>query len=153
MMVFSEKQIDYILEKAQTSWKHNRISNARKENFMLSLKMYLLASGILEGVCQKCLGSGKDKMKTIIIILTLIISTSVCMAEKKVTYLAYQNVNGTTYKDIKVTYCSDTLISSGGVFLIYKWVKNKHGDLKEKIVMQIKSEYIVVEDVVIKPRK
>jgi len=62
-MQFSEFQIDHIIESVNLAWKHNQIPNNGKQEFLTTLKTYISQSGIDEGVCHRCLGTGKDNVE------------------------------------------------------------------------------------------
>ena len=64
-MIFSEKQIEFILERADAAYRHNHCSESRKENFLLSVKSYLETDscGMMQDVCHRCLGTGYKKKK------------------------------------------------------------------------------------------
>lgn len=60
-MQLSEKQIKYIIERAESSWRHNKLPESRKKEYLLTLKTYLTRGGVIENVCHKCLGTGRQE--------------------------------------------------------------------------------------------
>ena len=59
-MFLSDFQIDQIIKSANSAWKHNQIPEKYKQEFMTTLKTYISQSGVVEGVCHRCFGSGKE---------------------------------------------------------------------------------------------
>ena len=57
--MFTDGEIRIILEKAEIAWRVNKIPVGRQENFLLTLKTFLVLSqnGTIENVCPCCLGS------------------------------------------------------------------------------------------------
>lgn len=62
-MYLSNKQIEWILERAELAYRHNALSKSKQQRFIGSLQAYLKkdAHGVIEDVCHQCLGSGKRK--------------------------------------------------------------------------------------------
>ena len=58
-MFLSDFQIDQILKSANSAWKHNKLPEKYKQEFMTTLKTYISQSGTIDNVCNLCLGSGK----------------------------------------------------------------------------------------------
>jgi len=57
-MKLSDAMLDEIIEKAEGAWRHNKLPESKKENYLLTLKIYLTQHGLIENVCPACLGSG-----------------------------------------------------------------------------------------------
>jgi hypothetical protein len=57
-MNLSEATIAHIIDRAEAAWRHNKLPKSRKENYLLTLKVYLMQGGVMENVCRHCLGSG-----------------------------------------------------------------------------------------------
>jgi len=57
-MKLSNAVITHVIERAEASWRHNKLPASRKENYLLTLKLYLSQGGTIENVCPACLGSG-----------------------------------------------------------------------------------------------
>jgi hypothetical protein len=96
-------------------------------------------------------------MKKVIIRIIILIMcfTSICFAEKRVTYLTYQGVavskstKTNVFKVIKTVYC-DKVIAYDTYLELYNYT-GKYNNTN--LILIIRSEYIVVEDVKIKPNK
>lgn len=61
MQVFTEAEIEYILNKADSAWKHNKIPSKYKQNFITTLKTYIDKGGVTKNVCYECSGTGRKK--------------------------------------------------------------------------------------------
>ena len=59
-MFLSDFQIEQILKSANSAWKHNQLPDDGKSEFLTTLKTYISQSGVDEGVCHRCFGSGKE---------------------------------------------------------------------------------------------
>jgi len=62
-MKISEATINYILEKSESAYKHSKLPEYKKESFLLSLKSYLRTQGVMENVCDECMGTGLKENK------------------------------------------------------------------------------------------
>lgn len=61
MKMFTEAEIEYILDNADSAWRHNKIPSKYKQNFITTLKTYINEGGTIENVCYECLGTGRGK--------------------------------------------------------------------------------------------
>jgi len=59
MKTFSSEEIRHITSRAEAAWKHNRLPESKKRNFLLTLGAYLSQASIFEDVCLFCLGTGR----------------------------------------------------------------------------------------------
>jgi len=66
-MYFSKEQINFLMNKVVSAYKHNKLPKSGMSNFILSFGEYLkqgegIESGLIENVCPKCLGTGKKEV-------------------------------------------------------------------------------------------
>ena len=60
MQIFSDMQVDKIMENAEKAYKQNKLPESRKKEYLLTLRTYLTATGLIKNVCCYCLGTGKN---------------------------------------------------------------------------------------------
>lgn len=58
--LFSDLQIEEIIKEVEDTYDFMKITKSKKQNFILKLKGRLRQTGVIEDVCHKCLGSGKN---------------------------------------------------------------------------------------------
>ena len=61
MKILTDAEINYIIERASLAYKHNKLPQKRKLEFITTLKSYIQRGGIVENVCNACLGTGRGK--------------------------------------------------------------------------------------------